>query len=282
MYLDPNDDPVFVADLPIRLPGSNSPVWVKDDAKYRPLACVDTTWLCPPDSDGTDCWSMADDRMDLADDGKKNPVSGYWLMKLSLAHSDVYNSIQRRLGTGLVGQEMLSLYISVALGSQHWALEAERLFQTSLARIQFDAWNIASGQDHVHEAEDGWINETPEEAGDLCGIFKYQGSGYTNIMLAIYIPLFLLTPALWLFSLEGAAQPHHHEAVLGHSDPMKTPLLYSTLRVLLFILRLVLSRPSSWLWRNVLAGGADWAKEKWVGAIDEMHAILVGEIDQDQ
>jgi len=137
-------------------------------------------------------------------------------MKRALDHSDVYNSIVRRLGTALVAQDMISQYMSVGLSDNHWALEAERLFVNSLARIQFDALNIASGEDRAHEGEDGWVNDTPDEAGNLCGLYKFQSVGYTNIYVWIFGPLFLITPILWIFNIEIGA----------HRDDIATPLMY--------------------------------------------------------
>lgn len=71
----------------------------------------------------------------------------YWMMKLSLENSNIYDSILKRLGTALLAQHKITQYTSEPLSDDHWMLEARRLFEISLARIQFDAWNIASGED---------------------------------------------------------------------------------------------------------------------------------------
>lgn len=125
---------------------------------------------------------MTDDRS-----GQQFPPQ-YWLLKFSLESSSIFDSINRRLGSALLAQEMVAQYNSPALNDTHWMDEAERLFATSLARIQFDAFNIASGEDQVHEV-DGYVKQTPDEAGELCGLYKFQSTGYTNLN---YVMLWVL------------------------------------------------------------------------------------------
>lgn len=192
LYLKPSADPIFPADKKIYLDDYSKPWYYKSDPIARALACVDTTQLCSPD--GKECWSMTDER-----NGTKFPAE-YWLMKLSLESSSVFDSINKRLGSALQAQEKVTQFASPPLSDYQWMAEAERLFATSLARIQFDAFNIASGEDQVHEV-DGFIPQTPEEAPDLCGIFKFKCTGYTNLNyialwclgLPITILCFLLT-----------------------------------------------------------------------------------------
>lgn len=120
-------------------------------------------------------------------------------MKLALGSSNIYDAIVRRLGTALIAQERVSQSLSRALGDGHWKSEAARLFATSLARIQFDALVIASGEDSDQE---GYIDMAPDEAGNLCGLFKFKSSSYKNLDLAWAILLGLLIPLLMLLSLQ--------------------------------------------------------------------------------
>ena len=63
-------------------------------------------------------------------------------------------------------------------------IEADQLFATSLARIQWDAWDIASGADRNLP---GFVEMTPDEArGQLCGIYKFKTSDYTNVNLPAF------------------------------------------------------------------------------------------------
>ncbi|KAK3313322.1 hypothetical protein B0H66DRAFT_565878 [Apodospora peruviana] len=198
-HLKPNSDPVFGADEPCYVDGDPAPWYCKSDAKARLFACLDRQDLCSPD--GLVCWSPT------VTTRNKLPPS-YWLMKLSLAFSNTYDSIVHRLGSALIAQEKISQYTSAPLADTHWMLEAERLFATSLARVQFDAWTIASGADRpTGEAGDheGYVDLTPDEAGDLCGggLFKFRSTGYKNVYLAPFLCLLILVPAgLWVLSRE--------------------------------------------------------------------------------
>lgn len=116
-------------------------------------------------------------------------------MKLALKDSTIYNSISLRLGTALVAQDMVSQFQSLQLSEDHWMTEARRLFATSLAFAQIKAWSIGSGEDFVHEKDYGWKDQTPDEAlesGGLCGLLKFNSTGYTDIDLLAFILLLVL------------------------------------------------------------------------------------------
>lgn len=97
-------------------------------------------------------------------------------MQLALEKSTIYNAIHWRLGSALIGNDMISQYRSKPLDDQRWISEAQRVFESSLARAQFDAWSIASGEDSVLEGSGGYVDSTPREAGNLCGIYKFNSS----------------------------------------------------------------------------------------------------------
>lgn len=96
----------------------------------------------------------------------------------------------------------MSQYQSQDLGDAHWRVEAERLFQTSLARIQYDAWAIGTGEDQARVRDDGYANDTPDEAGNLCGILKFLSSDYRNVPRTLYICLMSIYPGLLLLSMK--------------------------------------------------------------------------------
>ncbi|KAH7111226.1 hypothetical protein EDB81DRAFT_368049 [Dactylonectria macrodidyma] len=189
LYLDSSSDPIFIADEKYLFEGEPKPWWYKSDSRFGVLACIDNHQLCSPD--GQTCWSMTDVRNDLSPD--------YWLMKLSLEASNIYDAVARRLGSALIAQERVSQSASAGLRDDHWRFEAARLFATSLARIQFDAWSIASGEDREQE---GFIDLTPDEAKDLCGLFKFKSTGFRNLGMRLLICLVLVPPLLWILSLE--------------------------------------------------------------------------------
>jgi hypothetical protein len=192
-HIKPSYDPIFPAIKPRFIEGYRDPYYFNSDPKARALACVDITELCSPNGDT--CWSMTA----ALPDGVLNTPS-YWLMKWSLENSNIYDSIKWRLGTALLAQERVSQSRSQPLSDNHWEREAEQLFKTSLARIQFDAWSIGTGEDRE---QPGYIEITPDEGkGKLCKLYKFNSTGCTNVNLGAFIGL-LLTPFFILFlSLE--------------------------------------------------------------------------------
>ncbi|KAF2004725.1 hypothetical protein P154DRAFT_560501 [Amniculicola lignicola CBS 123094] len=192
-YTKPSSDPIFPADTP-RFVGDDPQAWYyKSDPRARAFACIDRHELCAPD--GGKCWSMTET-------GDTDLPPDYWLMKLSLLKSNTYDSIEKRLGSALIAQEKVSQFTSEALDDKHWMKEAERLFATSLARIQFDAWSIASGEDWVHEGNDGYVELTPDEAGNLCGIFKFNSASYSNVNFWAFFGLLWVLPLTCFLSLK--------------------------------------------------------------------------------
>jgi hypothetical protein len=195
-YPRPNRDPIFPADHPF---GSGDHPWYwKSDPKARALACIDSSEICT--YDGAKCWPSHDLTHGGFSDISLPP--DYWYTKLSLENSNIYDSIKTRLGDGLVAQGRVSQYQSQHLGDAHWRVEAERLFQTSLARIQYDAWAIGTGEDQARVRDDGYANDTPDEAGNLCGLLKFLSSDYRNVPQTLYICLMSIYPGLLLLSMK--------------------------------------------------------------------------------
>ena len=193
-HVEPSFDPIFPANEPRYFEGFREPYYYNADPRARALACVDTSELCSPD--GTTCWSMTSP---LPPDIRSSPE--YWLMKWSLENSNTYDSIKWRLGTALLAQESVSQSVSIPLSPYQWQLEASQLFATSLARIQYDAWNIATGEDRQRP---GYVEVTPDEAkGRLCRLYKFKSSDYTNINLAAFIGLPLLAIAIFFLSWDA-------------------------------------------------------------------------------
>ncbi|MCJ1250939.1 hypothetical protein MMC30_008167 [Trapelia coarctata] len=193
-HLKPSYDPIFPATQPRYVDGFHDPYYYNSDPRARPLACVDTTELCSPD--GTTCWPMT---ADLPDKVPNTPA--YWLMKWSLRSSTTSESIKWRLGTALLAQEKISQSRSQPLSDDHWEAEAKQLFATSLARAQFDAWGIAVGE---NREQPGYIEVTPDEGkGRLCGMYKFNSIGYTNINLGAFIGLLFTPFAIFFLSLEA-------------------------------------------------------------------------------
>ena len=198
-YTEPSFDYIFPARTTGYFNEYDDPYYYNSDPRATVLACFDTTELCSPD--GTKCWSPRDSApLDV-------PIGpAYWFMKLALENSNTYDSIKWRLGNGLVAQESLSQSVSSRLHPRQWEIEVEQLFATSLARTQYDAMSIATGEGRELA---GFIDNTNDEAkGKLCGIFKFQTTQYTNIDEHAFFGLLAILPAL--FILSRLVQPFHY------------------------------------------------------------------------
>ena len=194
-HVKPSFDPIFPANEPRYFEGFREPFYYNADPRARALACVDTSELCSPD--GTTCWSMTSP---LPPNIQSSPA--YWLMKWSLENSNTYDSIKWRLGTALLAQESVSQSVSNPLSPFQWQLEANQLFATSLARVQYDAWKIATGEDCERP---GYVEVTPDEAkGRLCRLYKFKSSDYTNINLAAFVGLPLLAITSFILSWDAS------------------------------------------------------------------------------
>lgn len=194
-HVKPSFDPIFPAHEPRYFENFRKPYYFNADPRARALACVDTSELCSPD--GTICWSMTSP---LPPDIQSSPE--YWLMKWSLENSNTYDSIKWRLGTALLAQESVSQSVSIPLNPYQWQLEASQLFATSLARIQYDAWGIATGEDRERP---GYVEVTPDEAkGRLCRLYKFRSLDLTNINLAGFVGVPLLAIAIFVLSWDAS------------------------------------------------------------------------------
>lgn len=117
----------------------------------------------------------------------------------ALKKSNTYDSIKLRLGSSLLAQQRVGQARSQALANNHWELEAEHMFKTSLARAQFDAWSLASGEDHD---QDTYKNTVDEFAEDMCGLFKFRAAEHVNIRLWPFWLLCSVLPITFLSSVE--------------------------------------------------------------------------------
>ncbi|KAF2688138.1 hypothetical protein K458DRAFT_467769, partial [Lentithecium fluviatile CBS 122367] len=87
---------------------------------------------------------------------------------------DIFHSIAKRQGRGLLAQKAVSQYFSENLGENPWVAEVRNLVLMALARTQINAWSIASGEDSVHEGKNGYKSIT-EKYGDLCELNPIEG-----------------------------------------------------------------------------------------------------------
>ena len=193
-YEGQSTDPVFPADLPQNFQGRD---WYrKSDPKATALGCIDQTFLC--DRNGENCKS----NFETFDEIQEQDAD-FWMLRTALNQSDTLNSMILRQGNALVAQERLSIFNSPRLGSQHWKEEAERIFHSTLAWVQFATWGLADGEGKQFVADEGYSDFTPKHLnGDLCKLFKFRATGVINVRLWPLIIWSLVWPMTWALSLD--------------------------------------------------------------------------------
>ena len=169
-YKEGSSDPIFPADR--RWP-RNPDLWVNNDSRARPLACID--WIETCTHDGA-CYPHNED---LGEHDENYAFASY-----ALDRSTAYDAVQFQGANSLDAQIKIKDDTSLPLDKDQWILESWALFNASLARAQYDALDIANGT--------GWDKDPryyeqklPEWAQEhMCGRFTFQlPKGYDNIRI---------------------------------------------------------------------------------------------------
>jgi hypothetical protein len=167
------------------------------DPRARILACVDWNEFCSPD--GLKCASMDEEH------GEYGPE--YEFMRAALKKSDSFHAIQFRLGNGLVAQESVGDYESLPLDPQQWIIESEALFKSSLARAQFDAFDIATGLGHEKDPGSYELDTPTWARGKMCDMYKFPlPRGYTNVSVLATICAFIIVAILFGLASESSVE----------------------------------------------------------------------------
>jgi hypothetical protein len=181
-YKRSSGDPIFPADRRWR---DSTNLWVNNDSRARPLACVDWIELCT--NSGTSCRPLHESH---SADSKH-----YNLTRATLRHSNIYNAIQYRGANALDAQAKISDDTSLDLRKNQWAYESSLLFDASLARIQYDALDIANGTGReLPRLEQKLLDWKPR---NYCGIMMVQlPPEYANVRVwptlgVVMLPLFV-------------------------------------------------------------------------------------------
>jgi hypothetical protein len=164
----------------------------------------------------------------------------YEYTRAALRESTIFKSIHFRLGDALVAQEKVGDYESFKLDDTQWVIESQRLFNTSLARIQYDAFDIGIGSGHekdtYHRTDPSWIT-----VNDMCKKYKFQlPPDYANINVLPTIFLFLIPPTLLLLSLQTPRHFTESEKAHFKGNWMVFDLLIWVVATILYFLVMLL------------------------------------------
>lgn len=193
-------DPIFPAESEIDPPPlTYRPLYYNKDPIATILACVDTVSVCS--ADGSTCW--ADINHPTKDLSSHVEKTGYYMLDIALMRSNVCNSIHLRGGSALDAHSKLpsnlSLPISLPLATEQWKVEARKLFEGSLARIQIDLRDYIRG---AAANQRGFANHLDSAYEDMCRTYKFHTVGWKNVNLWALRLLLVLVLTVYLLSFE--------------------------------------------------------------------------------
>ena len=181
-YNEDNNDLIFQATGKDIYEEPYGQLYRNPDPRARPMACIDSFEYC---ASNNTCWPATIEPTETN-------LGHVWFAMLGTTMAD---SIRFRLGSALLAQDLVYQYTSYKPSDRQWELEAENLFRTSLARMQFNLYDIASGAGHDLP---GYAESAEECADDrLCGNYKVRVNSeeYKNFSLGAFIGT-LLVPVL--------------------------------------------------------------------------------------
>lgn len=175
-YPERRDDPIFPAETTY-----DNMFYYNTRWSAAVLGCVDRTNICSPD--GTLCGSLKYWGGLERSDGKASLVQS--MLYFSLLSSDIGSAISFRRAEALDSTAYLVGSASSLLPKEQWKVEARQLFETSLARIQINARNIARGP------QSGYTQYLidimhPKDKG-MCYMYKFNSTGWSNISVSGFL-----------------------------------------------------------------------------------------------
>ncbi|KAI9852075.1 MAG: hypothetical protein M1838_001872 [Thelocarpon superellum] len=227
LYSAPSSDPIFPADT--RVDSENRTYWSKTSRHATVMACVDSTRWRDPIT--TDSWSNGYQAIPMSKDAQIR--GGQQLFRESLVHSNIYWSLSQRGAAALQAQTKAGRIVSLPMGEEQWKDEAKALYETSLARIQIEARDIAHG---TQARFAGWAKEEENEylGPEICHqTFLFKADGWNNVnwaaaMSILVIGLFIIFPLS--FPISTDSQRLLPELVFGTREEWLAYLVVESVR----------------------------------------------------
>jgi hypothetical protein len=177
LYSSPSEDPIFPVELP-------SYGWYVNSRLHSSvLGCMDRTNICTPNGSfcaGLDYWR----NLGLIDNEDSMVIA---FLSISLRSSTMGLAIRYRQEGALDANRRRSGPVSLNLDDEQWKTEVLQLFQTSLARIQIDARNLARGNPDAPTYGLSNMIDVYPPLRNLCRIYKFKSTGWRNINVSGFI-----------------------------------------------------------------------------------------------
>jgi hypothetical protein len=200
LYPQPRLDPIFPAQSRAKFPlgYTGSPKYFHNSTRATVLGCVDQYLICK-DTSGP-CW--ANGNITSIPQTPKNRTSTVEenvieLLFLALKFSSACGSIQFRGVEALDAQSKIAHMKSQHLASKQWEVEVEKFFQTSLARIQLNAYDIVRG---TAAAFGDYHDILPARYRGICNLVAIRTVGWKNLNVMGLVGTIFAVALVWIIS----------------------------------------------------------------------------------
>jgi hypothetical protein len=207
------DDPIFPARQKARfLSKEGAPImYYNNSTRASVLGCVDQFQICRtakgPCWDNGNVTSIFDDHIGDKATEEQNVAL---LLLLALDYSTACGSTQFRGAEALDAQSKIAHMRSLPLAEKQWQVEAEKMFQTSLARMQLNVFNVARG---TASSFDGYENILPEKYRGICKLVKIPTIGWRNINFVGVIGVIIAVGFMWIISRKKEDRAGHERLI---------------------------------------------------------------------
>lgn len=157
------------------------------------------------EKDSDEQWSLLDGNFsDLRPGPQQQPypaqaLQTLRLLGLSLKFSDTKAAFTYQDPSVLDAQRRVLLIMSLPLDPEQWKIEARRIFEISLARMQGDILDIARGKGANEVSVSNLLGNSNAE---ICSMIKFQAVGWSNVSLVGFVSLLGLAFVLYLSTIE--------------------------------------------------------------------------------
>ena len=163
------------------------------------LGCVDEYQICK--SLTGPCWNNGNISLisnTPSDRSATEEESLVYLLKRALDFSTSCGSVQFRQAEALDAQSKIAHSQSLPLLLEQWKVEAEKMFKTSLARIQLNVYDIVRG---TPASYGGYHDVMPTNYREICKMVKIPVLGRTNINFWGLLGTVLAVALVWALSM---------------------------------------------------------------------------------
>lgn len=121
------------------------------------------------------------------------------MLLLALLKSNVFDAIQLLGARALFAQAKLERKVSLPFAEEQWKVEAENLFEATLARPQI------APRDYIRGAaakDPEYADRTLAGMQDKCHTYKFPGRGWKNVTFWGMVMIVVIVVSIYILTLE--------------------------------------------------------------------------------